>query len=187
MNYIEYSDNELISMLKSESNNKAFITLYNRYWSIVLNYAFQKTNDLMIAEDIVQDIFVSLWRRREELVITDNFKNYLMVSIKYRVIKVLDKKRKLDFEKDLSIIPILDNSTQEWLEFTELKNRLEELIIALPEKYEIVYRLNKEKGFSQKQISKTLHISEQAVNSRLVRAKKMLSLGLRNYMSIFFL
>jgi RNA polymerase sigma factor (sigma-70 family) len=186
MNHKELSDNELLLMLKNKSNNDAFITLYNRYWSMVLNFAYQKTNDLMIAEDITQDIFVSLWKRREELEITNNFKNYLMVSIKYRVIKVLDKKRKLNLEKDLSIIPILDNSTQEWLEFTELKKRLEALVIDLPEKYEIVYRLNKEKGFSHKQISKTLQISEQAVNSRLVRARKMLTLGLRNYMSIFF-
>lgn len=186
MNLDSKSDQDLLKLMKVH-NSKAFQMLYIRYWDSVLHFAYQKTKDLMTAEDIVQDIFVSLWNRREELVITSSFRNYLMVSIKYRVIKFLDKQRGVRLDDELNQVDLVDDSTQEWLEFIEIKTLLEQLVSHLPDKYRIVYLLHKEEGLSHKEIAQCLELSEQAVNSRLVRARRSLSVGIKNYMSMFFL
>jgi DNA-directed RNA polymerase specialized sigma24 family protein len=59
-----FDDSELLALLK-EGNASAFDILYNRYWDRVLNLAYRKTGDLMEAENIIQDVFVSLWKRRK--------------------------------------------------------------------------------------------------------------------------
>jgi RNA polymerase sigma-70 factor (ECF subfamily) len=99
----------------------------------------------------------------------------------------LDRQRSIRLQEDLSALDVLDDSTQELLEFDELRSRLEELIVALPEKYAVVYRMHKEEDLTHREIAQRMKLSEQAVNSRLVRARKSLSAGLQHYFSTFLL
>lgn len=110
------TDDELVLLLK-ESNHTAFEELYNRYWKKTLSLAVHKSGDLNEAENIVQDIFVSLWNRREVLVINTSFNNYLFVSVKYRVIKFLDKLRSIRiYQENMAVsADVLDDSTQQYL------------------------------------------------------------------------
>lgn len=185
--YMSLSDTELLALLKQD-DDVAFNEIYVRYWKQVLYYAAQKTGDQMDAENIVQDVFVSLWRRRNDLNISSGFNHYLIVSIKYRVLKFLSRQRSLRLieEGELSY-DILDDSTRQYLDFEELRLRLEELICSLPEKSAIIYRMNKEQGVSHREIAKIMNLSEKAVNSRLVRAKKVLQEGLAAYLYGFLL
>jgi RNA polymerase sigma-70 factor (family 1) len=180
------SDEHLLIQLKDD-NSAAFELLYNRYWKRCLNLAELKTGDLMEAENIVQDVFVSLWTRRFTLEINGPFENYLFVSIKYRVYKVLAKKEIGRTENLDSVGEFVDNSTADFLAFSELRRRLEAAVSALPETSRIVYRLNKEDGKSYKEIADETGMSENAVNGHLVRAKKSLRSALTSYLPMFLL
>jgi RNA polymerase sigma-70 factor (family 1) len=178
-------DLELLTLLKG-GNAAAFDILYNRYWDKVLNLAFRKTGDLMEAENIIQDVFVSLWKRRESLNINGNFANYLFVSVKYRVLKVLARQAT---EHSISIDlagELLDNSTQEYLAFEDIRERLEVLIGNLPEKSRLVYLLKSE-GKSYKEISAELNMTEKAVDAHLLRARRKLRIELRSFLGAFLL
>lgn len=133
MSLKSYTDSELLSLLR-QGVESGFTEIYNRYWKNLLVVAANKTGDLDEAEEIVQDLFVSLWNRRETLEITSSLNNYLAVSVKYRVIKALAKKnhRQKFAEQNLQNNILLDDSTQEWLEFEELQQQLQELVAALP-------------------------------------------------------
>lgn len=180
------SDAELLDLLRSD-DSAAFDILYNRYWHRVLALAHQKTGDLMEAENIVQDVFVSLWKRRYSLVITAEFSNYLFVSVKYRVLKVLAQ-NKIRYAEGLEVAEdLLDDSTQQYLAFEELRERLEKLIVMLPEKSQLVYRLSKEAGKSYKEIADELDMTEKAVDAHLVRAKRSLRAGLGSFLGNFLL
>lgn len=174
-NYDTLDDWELTDLLKS-SNRYAFTEIYNRYWKRLFAIAANKINDLDEAEEIVQDIFVSLWNRRESLCITSTLGSYLAVSIKYRVIKTFEKhghaQKYSAYSKD--VISIIDNSTEEWMEFEELKARLSEFVAELPQKCQLVFRLSRESGFSQKRIAAELDISEKTVEAHLTKALKTL-------------
>lgn len=185
--YGTYTDQELLALLREE-NERAFAALYERYWKRLLHFAAQKTGDFAEAENIVQDIFVSLWDKRSTLHITTTLSGYLMVSVKYRVIKLLDRQRTMRIHAERNAVhDILDDSTQQYLDFEELRHRLEELIAMLPEKSALIYRMNKEEGMSHKDIADELGMSEKAVNARLVRIKKTLRTGLNSFITGFLL
>lgn len=182
------TDDELVLLLK-ESNHTAFEELYNRYWKKTLSLAVYKSGDLNEGENMVQDIFVSLWNRREVLMINTSFNNYLFVSVKYRVIKFLNKQRSVRIyqEKMAVSADVLDDSTQQYLDFEELRDKLEKLICALPEKTSLIYRMNKDEGMSHREIAQSLNMTEKAVNSQLVRTKKILRAGLDTFLCSFLL
>jgi RNA polymerase sigma-70 factor (family 1) len=182
------SDQELIDRIKVDDGD-AFTEIYTRYWKVLLSVAANKIKDLEEAEEIVQDIFVQLWKRRHELVLTGALSNYLAVSVKYRVIKVLAKRQSrqkyMDYQSGQELL--LDNSTQEWLDFEELKLHLSKLVARLPEKCKLVYQMSKESYYSQKQIAEELNISEKTVEAHLAKAAKTLRAGLTQFLTLTIL
>lgn len=186
--YSTLSDQELTALIK-KGDEQAFEYLYNRYWDKMIHFAYQKTADRVEAENVVQDVFVSLWNRRAELNITSNIANYLVVSVKYRVIRIFEQQRvqRLHEQESLGSFDILDNSTQQYLDFDELQQRLEKLIDELPEKPALIFRLSREEGLSHKEIAEQLDISERAVNESLVKTKKSLSANLRSFLHVHLL
>src|ERR1700754_4671967 len=161
-NYTILNDKELIILLSSD-DMQAFTEIYNRYWKKLFSIAANKIQDLDDAEEIVQDIFVALWKRRDKLSVINTLSTYLAVSVKYRVIKLLDKRNNqqkyANYTKGYT--NIVDHSTEQWLEFEELKDRLMEFVAELPEKCRLVYQLSREAGYSQKMIAQEMGISEK--------------------------
>ncbi|MDR6783335.1 RNA polymerase sigma-70 factor (family 1) [Pedobacter africanus] len=186
--YSSHSDQELICLLK-DGNQRAFKMLYDRYWEKLIHYAAHKTGDLMEGENAVQEVFVSLWNRREQLDITTDLSRYLTVSVKYRVIKILNKQRtqRIHEQTSLESCDLLDDSTQQYLDLEELRNWLEENICKLPEQSALIFRMSKEQGLSHKEISEKTGLSEKAVNSHLVRSKKTLLTNLRSFLNAYLL
>ncbi|MCR8556466.1 RNA polymerase sigma-70 factor [Mucilaginibacter sp. BJC16-A38] len=182
-NYNILNDKELTGLLQ-QGDEYAFTEIYNRYWNRLFTVAANKIKDLDDAEEIVQDIFVSLWKRRGELGVIDTLSSYLAVSVKYRVIKILNKlnNRQKYSSYSKNNISIADDSTQEWLEFEELRSRLTEFVAELPEKCRLVYKLSRDSGYSQKKIASELGISEKTVEAHLGKAIKTLRTRLGQFL-----
>jgi len=182
-NYNILNDKELTGLLQQDDEH-AFTEIYNRYWSKLFAIAANKIKELDEAEEIVQDIFVSLWKRRNELGVIDTLSSYLAVSVKYRVIKILDKRNNQQKYSDYSqhTVNLTDDSTQQWLEFEELRNRLAAFVADLPEKCRLVYQLSRDSGFSQKRIAAELGISEKTVEAHLGKALKTLRTRLSQFL-----
>jgi len=179
--YCSYSDQELTAFLKN-GDKSAFTEIYNRYWKKMFTLACQKINDPEEAREIVQQIFIRLWERKDKLEINNTLGGYLSVSVKYRIINALNmhyvRKNYID---NLPAWSELDDSTQEWLDFEEVKERLAILVSNLPEKCRIVFIMSREQGLSQKKIAETLNISEKTVEAHLSKAVKSLRTGLRSF------
>ena len=182
--YSKHTDQELIALL-NRGDQTAFTEIYNRYWKKMFTVAANKIDDLQEAEDIVQQVFITIWKRREVLVIKSSLDSYLAVSVKYRVIKSLDKSLKdVHFSGDAAtsaLLEVADDSTRQWLEFQEIKDRLEILVDKLPEKCKLIYQLSRDKGYTTKQISEELSISEKTVEGHMTNALKALRTGLKSF------
>jgi RNA polymerase sigma-70 factor (family 1) len=181
-NYESKHDNDLILMLR-DSDEIAFGEIYNRYWKKLFVMASNRIGNLQDAEEIVQDIFTSLWRRRESLLLTSELSHFLAVSVKYRVIRTLDRYyKKQRYIQSLAESAEIDNSTLDILDFEELKDELAKHVKNLPDKCQLVFRLSREQGYTQKQIATELQISEKTVEAHLGKAYKVLRTRLVRFM-----
>lgn len=182
--YAQKDDVELMSLL-IKSDECAFTEIYNRYWKKLFSMAARRLDKLEDAEEVVQDIFTALWNRRMSLTLTSTLYNYLAVSVKYRVIKMMDKYYQMTRYVDAVLSETaIDDSTQERLAFDELQQQLANYVNQLPEKCQLVFRLSREEGYSQKQIASHLGISEKTVEAHLGKAFKTLRTKLASFIML---
>ncbi len=179
MSFKHHSDSELLALLV-QGHDEVFTEIFDRYWKPMLSVAANKTGDLDEAEEIVQDIFVSLWKRRNVLEITSGLQNYLAMSVKYQVLKVLSARNKrltLEEQNMTGREPAVF-SGHDALEFEQLQAQLAELVSSLPQKCRLVYQLSREAGYSHKQIAAEMAISEKTVEAHIRKALKAIRQGL---------
>lgn len=81
----EIKDTELLEALK-QGDDQAFNILFSRYWKQIYAVAYHRLRDEQDADDLVQELFISLWERRADIVIKSNIENYLMGAIKFKII-----------------------------------------------------------------------------------------------------
>jgi len=175
MAYISLTDHELTALFKA-GDHRAFTAIYQRYWKRIYVIAIKRLGDEQDAEEVIQDIFLNLWRKRETFELTTGFQNYFAVAVKFEILDIIRKRASVAaYDKMLSIsYSEADESMLKELDFLELQERLQLTIRALPDKCQLVFRLKHEQGYSQKQIADELDISEKTVEAHLSKARKTL-------------
>ncbi len=176
MNTLINSDTELLNRLKNH-DNEAFEILYRKYWKQLFDYLYVKTHDSNAAEEIVQDLFVTLWEKRETLQII-LLQNYLFTSAKNRVIDYY--KQKIFEQLDDVQAPAVAPNYPLFLE--ELETALHEAVTLLPTKTQVIFKLNRLEGKSAKQISEELQLSERTVEYHITQAIRTLKIQLKDYL-----
>jgi RNA polymerase sigma-70 factor (family 1) len=176
LNYKNFSDLDLLQHLKQD-DEKALSALYFRYWDKLLVIAANRIDELELAEEAVQDVFLSIWKRRHTIELKYTLSTYLAVAVKYRVIT----KQQKQFQYTSKMAPPLDSSdmnfapaADEWILEKEILQRIEASVQRLPEKCRIVFRMSREDGKTYKQIAAELEISEKTVEQHLSKAIKHL-------------
>lgn len=173
LKYHNIAEDELLSLLKAGSE-AAFNEIYKRYWSGMFLVAKNRLQNDADAEEVVQEIFCNLWRRRENIVIDRSLKVYFSVAVKYEIINrsVRQRKETSLFDRLAKHSTEEDLSTLQTLSFNELQERLYASVALLPERCQLVFKLRLEKEYSQKEIAKELNISEKTVEAHLAKARK---------------
>lgn len=181
--YHTYKDDDLLPLL-ARSDLKAFSALYNRYWKILFAIAYNRLDNVAVAEDVVQDVFASLWAHREEKEISD-LKNYLATAVKYSVLAIIRKEtngqKYISTLTDYSDAPVQERS----LYFKQVLERVHTEINKLPKKCRLVFTYNRMAGMPVKQIARELNLSPKTVENHLTRAIKQLRVAMRSFSSFF--
>ncbi|WP_345948956.1 sigma-70 family RNA polymerase sigma factor [Mucilaginibacter sp. PAMB04274] len=175
------TDEVLFDLLKEDSN-RAFTALYRRYWDRLLEVALQKKLSQEDAEEAVQQVFINIWNNRYLTELKYSFNTYVSACLKYEVYANLAKKKKI-FNVPIDGISessFIDNGTQEFLNFVEIRDQLETIITNLPEKCQMVFRLSRESGFSNAEISGKMNISLKMVEAHMTKALKSIKNKLRD-------
>lgn len=179
------SDEELLQQLQLERDAVAFTTLYERYWEKLVTIAYIRLKSSMDAQEVVQELFLDIWKRSENIYLRNSFNTYISAALKYKIITFLAKRRNEADRQSKLELPEIDRSTEQWLSYQQLRDELESSVQSLPEKCRLVFRLSREKGLSEKEIAATLNISLKTVESHMSKALKTLRASLR-YLHIFF-
>ncbi len=177
-------DESLLQQLKAGSR-LAFEHLYLKYWDKLYATVYKRVKDGAIAEEIVQDFFVSLWEKREVLNINTSLEGYIFTAVRYQVINVLQKQIVRDnYKVQLQAYETLSNATLDQVYFNELNQIIEHEIKQLPDKCQNVFRLSRQENLSTKEIAHKLNISTKTVENHLTKALKILRINLKDYVSL---
>jgi RNA polymerase sigma-70 factor (family 1) len=185
--YSKQSDLQLVVLLK-QGEEQALSELYMRYWDKLLVVAANHLDSPEEAEEVLQDIFFSLWQRRETLELKYSLATYLSVAVKYRIINLMDKQYRLrhKMKSSISEAEMLSPSAETGLLEKELMEQIAIAVKRLPEKCRIVFTMSREQGMSHKQIAAELNISEKTVTNHLTKAIKDLKDGLNSNTFLLF-
>lgn len=167
MRTIVISDQDLLTAIKN-GESTAFDLLFDRYWDKLYKTAFARLNNSDDAKDLVQELLISLWNRRETIVITSKLENYLFGALKFRIISYF---RSLKIKEQRLVeaterINILENSVNEVKDYLELENILKEAVNLMPETLKKIYELRCD-NLSLKEIASRLGLADQTVKNYL--------------------
>jgi RNA polymerase sigma-70 factor (family 1) len=177
------TDEQLVIQLQ-ESNKRAFEEIYDRYWYKLFCIAYHQVGSREESEELVHDIFESLWNKRQETSIR-NLSTYLVIAMKYRITNFIKSQitwRK--YQEYLILNKIHETySTDEIVQFSDLSRAVDEVMGKLPEKTSRVFQLSRFENQSVKEISDELHMSEKAVEYHITKSLKALKESLWMYHS----
>ena len=183
------SDNQIFEAIKGDDNG-AYEMVFREYYRPMTAYAFRFLNDLSESESIVQEVFLRLWQKRREIMITSSLQHYLFRSVKNQCINQIEH-NKIKTGYQVMVI----NNEEDRSEYSEfflefgLKKRIEAAIAALPEKRQEIFRLAREDGLKYREIADRLEISVKTVETQMTLALKQLRESLKEFKNLvmFFL
>lgn len=156
-------------------DEQSFKELFDQYWHSVFTACLKYTGSPEDSKELAQDIFFSLWRRRNQLDVISNISAYLHSAAKLKSFEFLRNEKRLKARAASHPAPEPeDNYTAMALEHKELDMQLQEFISRLPEPRQKIFRLSREKGLSHKQISSDTGISLSMVEYHIGNALRML-------------
>ncbi|MFZ9969714.1 MAG: RNA polymerase sigma-70 factor [Bacteroidia bacterium] len=156
-----------------EKDIQLFEKLFRQYRPGLLAFARNILNDHEEAEEVIHDIFLSIWEKRSDMFTDPGLKSYLFRAVKNRCLNVL-RKAKLDFEELPDQVPELDTSAiaSELLEAKETEKLLAHLIEQLPKKCKQAFLLSRVDGLSHKEVAEIMDISAKTVENQIGIALK---------------
>lgn len=178
-----YTDQELLEQLKAGSKD-AFTDLYNRYSDKLYSFITAYTRSEAMAQDLVHDVFLKLWERRESLGEVRGFENYLYGAIRNSGITQMRRFAKQQIV--LAAITGQPSSAPETPEtrfiLGEIQGKVHEAIQQLPPRQKEVYTLHRQGGLKQEDIAQQLNISLSTVQNHFLQAKT----NIRNYLDVHY-
>lgn len=180
------TEKELILRIQSNDHG-AFDTLVRERYATLISYAHLFLRGEW-AEDVVQDVFFSVWRNRMKLDARKNIQSYLLRSVYNRCLTYLEKGRSAEcyrsYYQTRTAELIGDSSSPDAnpvivkIFDTELHMHLEKAISSLPKKCQEVFRLSYLEDLPDKKIAERLNISLSTVENHMYNALKQLRLKL---------
>lgn len=186
MQYSELDDHVLIRLITLDDKD-AFQQLYVRYWSRIFNLVRKKLQSHENAAEIVQDIFLDIWERRETLEI-GSVDRYLFTAAKYKILNQLRRNLEKPQYWDQSLEDVsthIDQRADNNIELEDLHNALEHALSNLPAKTRDIFRLNRLENQSVREISASMRIPERTVEYHITQSIRKLRLHLREFVSYF--
>jgi len=178
----EPADEKLILARTARGDQQAFGVLFNFYKNKVYGYALAILQTNSAAEEIVQDVFIKLWIRRQHLATIDNFGGFLRTIAKNETLNALKKiaVEQKNYQLANQTNTDIDSATENEIQFRETKKLLDEAINKLPPQQKLIYNLCHMEGLKQKDVAEKLSLSPLTVKTHLRDAVK----SIKNYLII---
>ena len=179
----------------SEKFEVTYRKLFRTYYGNLLFYANRIVGEEEAA-DVVQDVFVELWHKKDTIEIGEQIQAFLYRAVYTRALNVLKHREVKDnyealvqeiHEKRVDFYRPDNNDVIKRMENTELRKEIAEAINELPDKCKVVFKLSYLHDMKNKAIAEALGISQRTVESHMYKALRLLRSRLQNIHVLFFI
>lgn len=168
-----------------DSDERAYEHLYRTYWSSLYAVAYNHVRSRETAQELVQELFVSLWQRRQQLQVESTDRAYLFTALRYQVYDHIARQK--IWQRVVGTVSSgqseADCSTEHVLAYNELSERLIRAVDTLPDKAQTVFRLSRHEYRTVPEIAQHLNVSPKTVEYYLTQALKQLRIALKELLS----
>jgi RNA polymerase sigma-70 factor, ECF subfamily len=168
------TDQDVLLSRIGQGDEQAFRVLFDTYYGVMMQESYRLVGDESTANDVVQDVFVSIWRNRANLLIHGALYSYLKRATINQSLNYLKKSKKMVLYQDSTDVELRVEDPMVEQEITDtqtmLENKLGTIINTLPERCRIVFELSRFEKMSHKQIAEQLGISIKTVENQITKA-----------------
>lgn len=186
-NYPQHNDQALVTLLK-EGDELAFAELHSRYKAVLFIHAYRMLGNEDEAKDVVQELFTTLWSRRNDTPAISSLASYLYSAVRNKVLDCIARKK--TEEKYIRSLALFmeegENMTEKEIREKELTRLIEREISLLPARMREIFELSRYENLSYKEIAEELNISDKTVKKQVSNALIILRKKLDVAFSVFF-
>jgi RNA polymerase sigma-70 factor, ECF subfamily len=176
------SNIELVKLLK-KGDLKAFDIIYNKYSRRLYGFVFRYIKQEAVTEEIVQEVFLKIWKNRDKINIYSSFESFLFTIAHNATVNLLKKRateqKYIEYVKSLQNIDETYELTDE-IQYNELMSKYKSLLVELTPRQKEIFQLSREEGLTHKEIAEKLGISTITVKNHLVSTLSFLKAKLKN-------
>lgn len=171
----EFSDSELVTLL-SKGDTSAFESIYRRHAADLFRFVRKNISAKEDCEEIIQEIFESLWVRRESIRIETSIRFYLFGMVRYKIIHYFKSSSKVNTFKQkyaehyLLFEAAYDNLNGEPFDSSAIESLIDRSIAELPERCQVALKLRLHENLSNTDIAKRMNVKKTTVEMYMFRA-----------------
>ena len=184
-NYNLNTDSKLLINRLKRGEEAAYEMLFREYYQLLTVFANKYVRDIETSKEIVQDLFVHLYEKRNRLDINSSLKSYLFRSTQNRSINYINaQKIRNKYAEHVKINTNLeDNSLENEVNKTELEHALYRAIDDLPPKCQTIFKMNRFEGLSNNEIAEKLSLSKRTIETQISKALKILRIKMKPFLA----
>jgi RNA polymerase sigma-70 factor (ECF subfamily) len=173
-------DQQYFSAIKN-GDKKSFELLFKAYYQSLCFYAMKFLGNNNDAEEIVQDVFINIWEKRNTMTDPLSVRNYLFGSVRNRSLNALKHRKIVDQHKLNNLKTQIEQSNDDFMQEVDLMKKINAQIDALPPRRREIFILSREYGLKYREIAEKLNISVKTVEAQMGEALKTLRENLNEY------
>lgn len=164
---------QLVLSIKS-GNRSAFTSLFEHFHQSIFNFIVYKTGDRDLSEDILQETFLKVWRKREELDETRSIKSFLFTMANNSAINHFRHQKVVYSHQANYQLETDDRSLEDIVKSKEFYDQVFGAIEDLPEKTRITFMMSRFEDLSYKEIAERTEVSIKTVESHIGKALRLI-------------
>lgn len=175
----------------SLTDKNSFKILFDHFYQPLCHLSQHYLEDEDEAKGVVQEAFVKLWEIRNELNADSNLRNFLFTLVKNNCLNILNRRQillkhheKIRWMEMHYQYESLSRIGDDYLEFSELKDKIDEAIRKLPEHCRVVFEMSRFEDLKNREIAEKLGVTQKTIEAHLTKALKVLRKELKDYLPV---
>ena len=176
----------ILNRICNDDDQIAFRQLFDLFYPRLLHFSYSFIRSSVLAEEIVLDVFSTIWQKRAMLNEVNDIENYLYTATKNRTLNAVRDRKKDFFKLEMDSIETAhirtNHNPESELVCKELYEQINIAIESLPEKGLLIYRMVKEDDMNYKKVAELLDISPKTVDNHMYASIKKI----RNVIELYY-